>query len=57
MASSTSRSRTTANNSVFTRDSDDGRSLQMTLVTDYGFGILDQNYGIACTFDATPATS
>lgn len=46
-----------ANNNIFTRDSDDGRSLQMTLVTDYGFGILDQNYGIACTFDATPATS
>ncbi len=41
----------------FVRDSDDGRSIQMTIVDDYGFGILDQNYGIACTFDATAATS
>jgi hypothetical protein len=43
--------------SVFTRDSNDGRSLQMTLVVSYGFAILDQNYGIAATFDATGATS
>ncbi len=42
---------------TFVRDSDDGRSFQMTLVDDYGFGILDQNYNIAATFDATPATS
>ncbi len=41
----------------FVRDSDDGRSLQMTVVKDYGFGILDQNYGIAATFDASPVTS
>ena len=41
----------------FVRDSDDGRSLQMSLVDDYGFGVLDQNYAIAATFDATPATA
>lgn len=46
-----------AEESPFVRDSDDGRSLQMTLVSDYGFGILDQNYGIAATFDATAPTS
>ena len=46
-----------AEGDVFVRDSDDGRSLQMTLVNDYGFGVLDQNYAIACTFDATPASS
>lgn len=46
-----------ADEAPFIRDSDDGRSLQMTLVSDYGFGILDQNYGIAATFDATPPTS
>lgn len=47
----------TTGDSPFVRDSDDGRSLQMTIVDDYGFGILDQNYGIAATFDATAATS
>jgi len=46
-----------AGDAIFVKDSDDGRSLQMTLVEDYGFGILDQNYAIAATFDATPATS
>lgn len=46
-----------AEEAPFVRDSDDGRSLQMTLVSDYGFGILDQNYGIAATFDATAPTS
>lgn len=42
---------------VFVKDSDDGRSIQMTLVEDYGFGVLDQNYNIAATFDATAPTS
>jgi len=42
---------------VFVRDSDDGRSFQMSLVTDYGLGILDQNYGIAVTVDATAPTA
>lgn len=46
-----------ADEAPFIRDSDDGRSLQMTTVSDYGFGILDQNYGVACTFDASPITS
>lgn len=46
-----------AEESPFVRDSDDGRSLQMTLVSDYGFGVLDQNFAIAATFDATPPTS
>jgi hypothetical protein len=46
-----------AGESPFIRESDDGRSIQMTLVDDYGFGILDQNYGVACTFDATAPTS
>lgn len=41
----------------FVRDSDDGRSVQTTIVRDYGFGVLDQNYAIACTFDATRPTS
>jgi hypothetical protein len=47
----------TGGGAPFVRDSDDGRSLQMTSVDDYGFGVLDQNYAIACTFDATAATS
>lgn len=38
-------------------ESDDGRSIQLTIVDDYGFGILDQDYGIAATFDATTPTS
>lgn len=42
---------------VFVKDSDDGRSIQMSSVDDYGFGILDQNYAIAATFDASPVTS
>ena len=46
-----------AQNDIFTVDSDDGRSIQMTLVTDYGFGILDQAYAIAATFAADPVTS
>lgn len=46
-----------AEGDIFTRESDDGRSIQMTLVDDYGFGVLDQNYAVACTFDATAATS
>lgn len=46
-----------AGDSIFVRDSDDGRSIQMTLVDDYGFGVLDQNYAIAATFDATSASS
>ncbi len=46
-----------AGDGIFVRESDDGRSLQMTLVEDYGFGILDQAYGIAATFDASPATA
>ncbi len=46
-----------AGDGIFVRESDDGRSIQQTLVDDYGFGILDQNYGIAATFDATAATS
>ncbi len=41
----------------FVSDSPDGRSKQLTMVKDYGFGVLDQNYAIAATFDATPATS
>src|SRR3990167_1787801 len=36
-----------AQGDVITKESDDGRFIQLTLVTDYGFGILDQNYGIA----------
>lgn len=46
-----------ANDTAFVRDSDDGRSFQITLATDYGFGILDQTYGIAVTVDATAPTS
>lgn len=46
-----------ANGSAFTRDSDDGRFFQTSLVVDYGFGILEQAFGIACTFDATAPTS
>jgi hypothetical protein len=42
---------------IFQRDSNDGRSIQLTLVDDYGFGVLDQNYAISGTFDATRATS
>ena len=38
-------------------ESDDGRFFQLSLVTDYGFGILDQNYGIAVTADATAPTA
>lgn len=40
-----------------TQESADGRSIQISIVRDYGFSILDQNYGIAGTFDATAATS
>lgn len=43
--------------SIFQRDSNDGRSIQLTLVDDYGFNVLDQNYGISGVFDATRATS
>lgn len=46
-----------AEGSVVNKDSDDGRFRQMTLVTDYGFSILDQNYGIAVTCDATSPTA
>ncbi len=46
-----------AEGSVKEKESDDGRFIQMTLVTDYGFGILDQNYGIAVTVDATSPTA
>ena len=42
---------------IFVKDSDDGRSIQMTSVDDYGFGILEQNFAIAATFDASPVTS
>ncbi len=46
-----------ATNDIFTTDSDDGRSIQMTIVQDYGFGVLDQAYAIAATFAADPVTS
>ena len=46
-----------AGDGIFTRESDDGRSIQMTLVQDYGFGVLDQAYAIAATFAADPITS
>lgn len=46
-----------ANGGVLPKDSDDGRFTQFTLVVDYGFGILDQNYGIAVTCDATAPTA
>ncbi len=46
-----------AEGNVYDKISDDGRFLQMTLNTDYGFGILDQNYGIAVTTDATAPTA
>ncbi len=46
-----------AEGNVKNTESDDGRFLQMTLVTDYGFSILDQNYGIAVTTDATQPTA
>lgn len=41
----------------FVRDSDDGRFFQTSLVVDYGFGILEQNFGIAVTVDATSPTA
>ena len=40
-----------------TKDSDDGRSISITIVDDYGFGVLDQAYAIAATFAADPVTS
>jgi len=46
-----------ANGTPFVRDSEDGRFYQTTLVVDYGFGILDQFYGIAVTTDATAPTA
>lgn len=46
-----------ATGEAFVRDSNDGRSIQVTLVDDYGFGVLDQNYAIDLLFDATRATS
>ena len=46
-----------AGDGIFVKDSDDGRSIQMTSVDDYGFGILEQNFAIAATFDASPVTS
>jgi hypothetical protein len=46
-----------AGGSIFTRESDDGRSVLMTLVEDYGFGILDGNLGVGVTLDGTPPTS
>lgn len=46
-----------AGDQIFVKDSDDGRSIQMSLVDDYGFGILDQHYAIAATYDASPLTA
>lgn len=46
-----------AGGGVKSAESDDGRFVQLTLVTDYGFGILDQNYGIAVTVDASASTA
>ena len=46
-----------ANGSTLPTDSNDGRFTQISLVDDYGFGILDQNYGIAVTVDATSPTA
>lgn len=33
------------------------RSIELNMVEDYGFGILDSHYGIEMTFDASPLTS
>ena len=46
-----------AEGTVYERESDDGRSIQLSLTVDYGFGILDQAYGIAVTVDATAPTA
>jgi len=46
-----------AGGDIHTVTSDDGRSLLMTIVEDYGFGILDGNLGVAVTLDATAPTS
>lgn len=46
-----------AMNSIHQSTSDDGRNIQLSLVTDYGFGVLDQNYAVAGTFDASPVSS
>jgi len=42
---------------MFTKDSDDGRSILMTYVEDYGFGELDGMLGISLELDATVPTS
>lgn len=43
-----------AGGNVHLATSDDGRTILMTLVEDYGFGELDGNLGVAVTVDADP---
>lgn len=45
-----------AGGNIHVAESDDGRSVLLTLVEDYGFGELDGNLGVAVTVDASPLT-